>query len=139
MYELDKSPKKYFCPNCGKKRFVRFVDARTKILLDPKFGRCDRQESCGYLHHPSKEAKMNVIKEKVILPQLRFVDFEEVVKSMQSYDLSSFGQFLSREIGPMNTEALFKAYKIGTLNNSTVFWFIDRLKRVRTASLIRYK
>jgi len=54
-FTLDKSSKKFFCPNCGKKRFVRFVDNETKNYLPAKYGRCDREASCGYFLSPYKD------------------------------------------------------------------------------------
>lgn len=41
-YTLDKSSKKHHCPDCGKKRFVRFIDTNTGYYLPEKYGRCDK-------------------------------------------------------------------------------------------------
>lgn len=48
QYILDPSPRKYTCPSCGQKRFVRYINARTSSLMQADFGRCDREQSCGY-------------------------------------------------------------------------------------------
>lgn len=42
------------CPKCGQRRFVPFVlsvDGQT--LAGENFGRCDREQSCGYFRYPS--------------------------------------------------------------------------------------
>lgn len=52
-YLLDPSPKKFVCPQCHKKRFVRFVDGNGNYLPD-EYGRCDREENCGYFNIPPK-------------------------------------------------------------------------------------
>lgn len=39
------------CPNCGRKTFVPYVDDRGE-LLDPKVGRCDREDHCKYHYTP---------------------------------------------------------------------------------------
>jgi len=53
-YSLDKSSKKNICPNCNKKKFVFYVDAETGEYLPPDFGRCDREQNCGYHKAPPK-------------------------------------------------------------------------------------
>jgi hypothetical protein len=40
---------RYTCPSCNKTRtFTRYLDTRTNELLDAKFGKCDRNDKCGY-------------------------------------------------------------------------------------------
>ena len=51
-YYFDKSSKKFNCPKCNKKRFVRFVSAETNEYLVEGFGKCDRESSCGYFKKP---------------------------------------------------------------------------------------
>ena len=51
-YTLDKSSKKYVCPNCNKKTFVYYVNTETGKYLTDNFGRCDREHKCGYHKAP---------------------------------------------------------------------------------------
>lgn len=51
-YILDKSSKKFRCPECNKKRFVRMIDSLTGQYLPDEFGICDRKESCQYFKIP---------------------------------------------------------------------------------------
>ncbi|MGS0747308.1 DUF6371 domain-containing protein [Halpernia sp. GG3] len=53
-YILDKSSKKYVCPNCNKKSFVFYVDIETGNFLTSDFGRCDRSTNCNYHKAPPK-------------------------------------------------------------------------------------
>jgi hypothetical protein len=53
-YSLDKSSKKYVCPNCNKKTFVLYVDTETGNYLTTDFGRCDREQNCNYHKAPPK-------------------------------------------------------------------------------------
>ena len=47
-YHLDKSSKKFNCPQCDKKRFVKYIETETGHYADSQYGRCDRETSCGY-------------------------------------------------------------------------------------------
>ncbi len=53
-YTLDKSSKKLVCPNCGKKRFVLYVDIDTGNYLTDDFGKCDREQNCNYHKAPPR-------------------------------------------------------------------------------------
>ena len=51
-FELEKSSKKYNCPSCSNKRFVRYVNQQTNEHISFDVGRCDRESSCGYHFTP---------------------------------------------------------------------------------------
>ena len=53
-YSLDKSSKKYSCPNCNKKSFVYYVEVETGKYLANDYGRCDREQNCNYHKAPPK-------------------------------------------------------------------------------------
>lgn len=55
-WSLRKGGKKIRCPQCGKMRFVPFVlTADPSVLAGEQYGRCDREQSCGYFRYPGKE------------------------------------------------------------------------------------
>lgn len=56
-YTLDISSKKFVCPNCNKRRFVRYRDGKTGNYLTDDYGRCDRQTNCSYHKAPPKGKK----------------------------------------------------------------------------------
>lgn len=60
-YSLDKSSKKYVCPNCNKKTFVYYVDTEKGNYLTDDYGRCDREQNCGYHKAPPKGKKAYLI------------------------------------------------------------------------------
>jgi hypothetical protein len=61
-YTLDKGTKKFLCPNCDKKAFVKYVDNETGSYLNDEFGRCDREQNCSYHKAPPKGKKGYLIK-----------------------------------------------------------------------------
>lgn len=59
-WSLRKGGKKERCPQCGKLRFVPFVlTADTSVKAGPEYGRCDREQSCGYFRYPGGEVKVD--------------------------------------------------------------------------------
>lgn len=76
-YELDKSSKKFSCPSCGQKRFVKYKDVTTEEYLDDQYGRCDRVNSCGHDVRPKNEPIHKEIK----------VEYKHV-EAPDTYDLS---------------------------------------------------
>ncbi|MEP2240422.1 MAG: DUF6371 domain-containing protein [Maribacter sp.] len=51
-YVLDKSSRKFICPSCGKRRFVKFVDVMTNEYLKGNYGKCDRSDNCAFKNYP---------------------------------------------------------------------------------------
>jgi hypothetical protein len=66
-YSLN-SKQKFTCPDCGQaNKFVRYMDNKTGAYLQGKYGRCDREDSCGYWERPENNLIQNgdgLVKEK---------------------------------------------------------------------------
>ncbi|MFZ4679008.1 MAG: DUF6371 domain-containing protein [Flavobacterium sp.] len=60
-YTLDKSSKKFICPKCESRSFVKYMDNEKLSYLPDEFGRCDRETNCGYHKAPSKGIKCYLI------------------------------------------------------------------------------
>lgn len=56
-YILDKSSKKFVCPSCFQKTFVKYIDAETENYLTDDFGKCDRSTNCHFHKAPPKGKK----------------------------------------------------------------------------------
>ncbi|WP_372483262.1 DUF6371 domain-containing protein [Elizabethkingia anophelis] len=52
---LEKGSRKYHCPNCRKKTFVRYIDTKAQDYLPEEYGRCDRESKCGYYLNPYQD------------------------------------------------------------------------------------
>lgn len=147
-YQLDTSSKKFVCPACEKRSFVRMINQNGDYISN-EFGRCDRSNSCGYSMYPKINVqeqpidyslpKVNVstIKNKVAstLPN------EYVQQSFKRYDINSFFQFLLTIFSKEEINFVFDLYKVGTSKKwggSTVFWQINIDLEVRAGKVIKF-
>ncbi|MCT4085518.1 hypothetical protein HZP81_17365 [Elizabethkingia anophelis] len=141
-FTLDRSSKKYKCPNCNQRSFVIFIDTETGELLH-SYGRCDREAKCGCFLHPSRDGfdNFSCAKRPITQPQLQpsFHQKELVEISMNpSNNLLKYFELL---FGHRKSREIQDQYKIGTLpefNFGTVFWQIDNQNRVRGGKVIQY-
>ncbi|SEW27140.1 DUF6371 domain-containing protein [Chitinophaga arvensicola] len=150
-YILEKGNKKQVCPQCGKKRFVRFIDTCTGEYLPGDYGRCDREVNCGYFHKPDTAAIHSPSDIKRIytatkpafrrLPvkQAAYIPFNILKQSRKGYEDNTFVQYLLRLFGSAITENLIKSYQIGSSNSrwpgACIFWFIDVSANVRAGQV----
>lgn len=70
-YILDKGAKKHTCPDCGKGRFVRYIDTETGQYMPAEYGRCDRESNCGYHKRPPLETRC------FFVPFIQLSDYSE--------------------------------------------------------------
>ena len=150
-YILDLSSRKFFCPECGKKRCVRFINKETKEYHeDESFGRCDRQESCGCFNKPdfgyhnqkkylqNRKAKRGTIKPST--NPISYVPFDLFTRSRKRYEQNNFVQYLFTLAEAPIVNNRIELYNIGTakLPGATIFWQIDKCGNVRTGKVMLY-
>ena len=130
-YSLDKSSKKFICPNCQKKTFVKYFDNAENKYLDYTFGRCDRESSCKYHKTPNRKnyyiSKQNIVKAKSTINNI------EVPNHGKDFKKNNFIQFLRSYFTTDEIKGVILKYLIGTSthwNGSTVFWQIDNHEQV---------
>ncbi len=142
-YSLEKGSKKHHCPECGKKRFVRFVDIETGEYLPEQYGRCDKGDghyfvnpySDGYAKAIQEQEKGNRSelpnnwkpKRKKAIPQPTpepvFFDFDTFKQSLQPerYEKNTFIQNLFYRVQfPFEVDEVTKViqlYRLGTVAN----------------------
>lgn len=132
QYTLDKKSKKHICPNCNKKKFVKYVDTNTGDYLPEKYGRCDSESKCGYHLNPysdgyGKDNNSNwkneapKPKRKPIVERVHF-NFNEFQKTLTGYEKNSFIQTLLNNVPyPISNTDISKAiglYGLGTITGS---------------------
>ena len=141
-FSLDKSSKKYRCPQCGKKSLVRYIDGDGNLQSE-EFGRCDREVNCGYILYPKTEGEQKPFIPKPPKPPKPQVYFPEdvLVKTLQNIDQSNFYKNLVElKIPSTDINKTFEDYKIGALTkgkykDAVTFPFIDHLQRIHSVQV----
>ncbi|AIN71918.1 DUF6371 domain-containing protein [Flavobacterium psychrophilum] len=139
-YTLDKSNKKFLCPKCNKKTFVKFIETETNIYLSDEFGRCDRESNCCYFQKPEREFKNTFEVVDIPKPKPSFHNFELVEKTFLESSQNNFIQFLET-LFPDEVEKAAQKYLIGTWSGwkgTTVFWQIDQQEKVHHGKIMMY-
>lgn len=136
-WSLRKGGKKLRCPQCGQMRFVPFVltaDGRT--MAGAEFGRCDREQSCGYFRYPDKEARATVQVEP--RPELPPALFTFTALNTLNYDGNSLFDAFKNLVGRERLTEAFRRYYIGTgVHGACVFPQFEGVF-MRTAKAIHY-
>lgn len=131
-WHLRKGSRKEICPCCGHKRFVPYVDAAGNPAGE-EYGRCDREQSCGYIKYPNgveTDAKPQPIK---ILQPIRFSP--AVVQTNPSGNLFDYA---CKWIGEDAARRAWERYRVGAYGNSAIFWQIDKCNQVHAGKMMEY-
>jgi len=148
-YRLDESSKKFQCPQCHKKRFIRYTDYQTGKYIDDEYGRCDRESSCGYFKDPYKNGygqednsywhQGSVLKAD---PQrIDHIPQKFFTGSLKGYNQNHFSQYLHSLFDREVVQELINTYHIGTSKHwdgATVFWQMDIQSKIRTGKVMLY-
>jgi len=140
-FSLDKTSKKFVCPRCGKKRFVRYVDNETMSYLVGNYGKCDRESSCKFHESPKQEFQSTITTFQEIKREKSTVKYNEVTKTGWNYKNNNFIQFLKIHFTEDEIKKVINEYLIGTSshwNGSTVFWQINQKEEILTGKVMLY-
>jgi hypothetical protein len=134
-YSLEKGSKKHLCPDCGKKRFVRFVDTTTGEYLPEHYGRCDKGDG-HYFVNPYSDGYAKMICEqeqkvtgvtKVTVPKQKYFRTQPEPQLPQEpvfFDLETFNKTLQLERYGKNT------FIQNLLHNVQFPFEVDEVKKV---------
>ena len=144
-YILDKTGKKHLCPECGKRRFVLYVDIEKNEYLPEKYGRCDRESNCTYHLSPySNKYGTNEAKQYEYKPQPKpqqqpvyYIPEGVLNATLKDYDNNTFIQNLLKLAPVEEVEKVISLYRIGTISKgersgAVTFPFIDKAGNIRT-------
>jgi len=158
-YSLDPSSKKFICPSCGKRRFVRYIDNETGEYISDDCGRCDREQSCGYHLTPSDyfhDHGMAVERHRPTprrpLPPLiepTYIDGNIVAATVRRpVTASNLYRYLVRlaaarygtAVAEMKARGAMIEMNVGTtLSGDAIFWQCDQHQRCRTGKIMAYQ
>jgi hypothetical protein len=140
-YSLDKSSRKFFCPNCNKKTFVRFVDNETNLILNDVDGRCDRESKCGYFKKPSSNCILSNTNSVINVIQPTYHDKLVLQQFCNTKQQNNLITYLLRHFDPKSVLQTINMYHIGTTNYwncATIFWQIDTNNMIHGGKIMLY-
>ena len=166
-YLFDKGSKKHLCPECSKKRFVRYMDTETNSYLPDQYGRCDRESKCSYHLNPYKSGyskriweqeqgrstvnckpyKPTFIKKQYITPKPLFIPVEVLKQTLNNYEENQFIQNLLQNVpfpfSVTDIEKTISLYRLGTISNgyrtgANTFPFIDLNNNIRAIQVKQF-
>jgi hypothetical protein len=163
-YIFEKGSKKHHCPNCNKKRFVRYVDIETGNYLPEQYGKCDRLINCSYELSPYGDGYAKAIweqeqgrktnwklqpppKKRMSEPTRAFIPTDILHRTRAGYEQNDFIQnLLSKVAFPFDVqdvENVISLYHIGTVQNgyragANTFPFIDINHNVRAIQVKQF-
>ncbi|AQS93882.1 hypothetical protein BXQ17_07345 [Polaribacter sp. BM10] len=135
-YLLDKSSTKFICPNCNKKTFVYYVDTEQGKYLSTDFGRCDREQNCGYHKAPPKGKRAYLIDfltlKKISDKAFKLVDkngFISIVPRSQILEQKEKKCFI--------TEWYLKNSNINYQNNESKYFNTDNIEIINEVKALK--
>lgn len=133
-WELRNGSKKEICPNCGKKRFVPYVLASDGVTpAGFEYGRCDREQSCGYHRYPDGE------KTVVAVPhQVKPKEMLRYIGEMNDMPPAQFHLWMSEMLTFTDALVAINDYHIDGIDDKVIWWQIDRDGVVRTGKVMKY-
>lgn len=139
-WSLRKGGKKERCPQCGKMRFVPFVlTADPSVKAGAEYGRCDREQSCGYFRYPGGEVKVDSDREYVPEPPKEpiLLPAELAERDFTIVDNSLYRAY--REIvNSLQLSRVMFRYFCGTGSHGECIYYQHDGTFVRTAKAILY-
>lgn len=135
---LRSGSRKEICPACGQRRFVPYVSASDgKTLAGAAYGRCDREQNCGYFKYPTTGTSAPAPAAKKTDTEYKHAPYvfnQDVVKTKRSVLLD-----YAVELCGSIAYQIWDTYKIGcNREGRTIFWYIDRNGVVRSGKEIQY-
>lgn len=138
---MRQNRKKFICPFCHKKTFVKYVDNTSGSYLDDQFGKCDREQKCATHYRPNKNSKINILINNKPKPKPDYHSLELFQKSILDSTQNNFKYFLKRLFSKEEANMAILKYHIGTskkYKEATIFWQIDQYENIHAGKIMLY-
>jgi hypothetical protein len=140
-YTLDTSSRKFVCPVCNMKTFVKFIETETQEYLSDNLGRCDRESNCRYYKAPNSDIVSLHYKPTIVPVITTFHGLELVEKSFLTNSENNFIQYLNSIFSEKEVKEAVLKYFISNSKRwkgASVFWQIDNWERVHAGKILQY-
>lgn len=150
-YILERSSKKYNCPECNQKKFTRYIDITTNEQLADHVGKCDRENNCCNHYTPKQFFNDNHFSRDysntwqqqqpatVINKPIDYLPIGILEKSVYEHQQCDLFPFFKKLFRKNIAILLCERYFIGTNKDGyTVFWQVDFKGEIRQAKVMQY-
>lgn len=135
---------KHTCPQCNKNRcFVLYLDKTTNEPAGDRYGRCDHEQSCGYMLYPSSK-KIPKGNFKWVNPPAKITSYHDI-NVIENHNYNTANNLIQKFCDIFPKDKVLKIwddYKLGTMphfgQNSMIFWQIDNQNRIRGGKVMAY-
>lgn len=149
LYELHNKDK-VNCPECKHSNcFSLYINTSTNQLLDAKYGRCDRENNCGYHCKPENNRRTDA---NILIPEVQesILDFEEfpdiyMAHFKKEYKVNNLMRGLIPIFGKERVLETYNKYKLANwvdgamiftyytfaLHTGKIIWYDDSLHRIK--------
>ena len=135
-YSLRRGGRKEICPNCGQRRFVPYVLTEdNETIVNPAWGRCDRENSCGYWMKP--DGNIAIEPKAPTPPAPPMWISQSILQTPRRRDnLYQYGRWL---VGEERANAVWHIYSVlSATDGGTIFLQIAADDVIRGGKIIRY-
>lgn len=136
-WQLRRGSRKEVCPECGRKTFVPYISTTDGTLAGAIYGRCDREQKCGYIKYPNG-VKTPSKRLKTIKTEMQPITINNDIVLATLFQGHTLRNYLVELLGDDGREAL-NNYHVGGWQGATCWWQIDQQHICHAGKIMAYK
>ena len=144
LYRLAKykEASKTYCPQCRKKTLVCYINVASRDILASTYGKCDREEKCGFWSKPDQKVIQEALLEEEEQLEPTLIEYEDFEKTFLNQFEDNLSIFLLTKFDRSRVLSVLEEYKVGYSvrfgEKATIFWQIDTHYGIRTGKVMQY-